>query len=203
MDVALKILDAGSPGDLEILFATAWAIWFNRNQVVHEAKCSPHSLIWNLAKRTREDYKNAALYNYVQQLAPDVGWAAPPPDVYKINVDGATAGCGGRSTVGVIIRDCRGMVLAASCKVLNGNYDAAITEAFAMDEGIRLAAVLELQHIVVESDSARVVEAINESNCNGEYGMVIQGSLELLRAFRSWFVRYLKRDYNRAAHELA
>ena len=71
--------------------------------MVHEAKCSPHSQIWNLAKRTREDYKNAVLHNYVQQLTPDVGWAAPPPDVYKINVDGATAGCGGRSTVGVII----------------------------------------------------------------------------------------------------
>ena len=55
----------------------------------------------------------------------------------------------------------------------------------------------------MESDSAGVVEAINESNCNGEYGMVIQGSLELLRTFRSWFVRYLKRGYNRAAHELA
>ena len=52
VDVALKILDAGSPGDLETLFATAWAIWFNRNQVVHEAKCSPHSQIWNLAMRS-------------------------------------------------------------------------------------------------------------------------------------------------------
>ena len=105
--------------------------------------------------------------------------------------------------MGVIIRDCRGMVLAASCKVLNGNYEAAIAEAFAVDEGIRLAATLELQHIIVESDSAGVVEAINESNCNGEYGMVIQGSLEVLRTFRSCFVRHLKRDYNRAAHELA
>ena len=73
VDVALKILDAGSPGDLETLFATAWAIWFNRNQVVHEAKCIPHSQIWNLVMRTQEDYKNAVLYNHVQQLAPDVG----------------------------------------------------------------------------------------------------------------------------------
>ena len=87
--------------------------------------------------------------------------------------------------MGVIIRDCRGMVVAASCKVLNGDYDAAITEAFAVDEGIRLATVLELQQIIVESDLAGVVEAINESNCNGEFGMVIQGSLELLRSFKS------------------
>ena len=33
--------------------------------------------------------------------------------------------------------------------------------------------------------------------------MVIQGSLELVRSFRSWKVRYLKREYNRAAHVLA
>ena len=86
--------------------------------------------------RTQEDYKNAILYNHVKQLAPDVGWAAPPPEVHKINVDGATAGCGGRSTVGVVIRDCRGTVVATSCKVLNGDYGAAITEAFAVDEGV-------------------------------------------------------------------
>ena len=89
------------------------------------------------------------------------------------------------------------MVVAASCKVLNGDYGAAITEAFAVDEGVRLAMELELQQIIVESDSAGMVEAINESNCNGEFGMVTQGSLELLRSFRSWNVRYLKR------HELA
>ena len=103
VDLALKILDAGSPRDLETLFATTRAICFNRNQVVHEAKCSPHSQIWNLAVCTQEDYKNAILYNHVKQQARDVGWAAPPSKIHKINVDGATAGFGGRSIVGVVI----------------------------------------------------------------------------------------------------
>ena len=52
---------------------------------------------------TQEDYKNAILYNHVKQQAPDVGWAVPPPEIYKINVDGATARFGGWSTVGVVI----------------------------------------------------------------------------------------------------
>ena len=203
VDLALEILDAGSPNDLETLFVIAWAIWFNRNQVVHESKSSPHSQIWNLAVCTQEDYKNTVLYCRVQQQAPDVGWAVPPLDVYKINVDGATAVIGYRSSVGVVIRDSRGMVVAAACKVLNGNYGAAVTEAFVVDEGIRLAMEMELQRIIVESDSCGVVDAINKSSCNGEFGMVIQGSLELLRSFRSWKMRHLKRDYNRAAHELA
>ena len=52
-------------------------------------------------------------------------------------------------------------------------------------------------------NSCEVVDAINESSCNSEFGMVIQGSLELLRFFQSWKMLYLKRDYNRIAHELA
>ena len=92
MDLALKILDAGTPLDLEILFATTWSIWFNRNQVVHDSNGIPSSQIWNFALRTQEDYKNAIVYNHVKQQSLDVGWAAPPPKIYKINVDGATIG---------------------------------------------------------------------------------------------------------------
>nr|POF21037.1 hypothetical protein CFP56_53762 [Quercus suber] len=101
-----------------------------------------------MATRTREDYKNAVLYCRAQQhAASDVGWAAPPPDVYKINVDGATAGIGGKSSIGVVIRDSRGLVVAAKSKVLNGDYGAAVTEAFAVDAGVRLAMEMELQRI--------------------------------------------------------
>ena len=150
------------------------------------------------------DFKNAALCCMVQQqLGADVGWVAPPPDVYKINVDGATASNGGCSSVGVVIRDCRGLVVAAACRVLNGVYGAAVTEALAVEEGIRLAKEMELHRIIVESDACVVVDAINQSNDNGEFGMVIHGSLDLLRSFRSWKIHHLKRDYNRAAHELA
>ena len=136
--------------------------------MVHESKSSPHSQIWNLAVRTQADYENGAQYCMVQQQQDsDVGWAAPPPDVYKINVDGATAGNGCRSSVGVVIRDCRGMVVTAAYRVLNGEYGAAVTEALAVEEGIRLAIEMELQRIIVESDAYGVVDAINESNGNG------------------------------------
>ena len=37
------------------------------------------------------------------------------------------------------------MVVATACKMLNGDYGAAITEAFVVDEGIWLAIEMELQ----------------------------------------------------------
>ena len=46
--------------------------------------------------------------------------------------------------MGVVIQDSKGMVIAAECKVLNGVYDAAVTEAFAVEEGILLAKEMEL-----------------------------------------------------------
>ena len=87
--------------------------------------------------------------------------------------------------------------------MFNGDYGAAVTETFVVDEGIQLAMEMELQRIIMESNSVGVAEVINESNCSGEFGMVIQGSLQLLQFFRGWEVRHLKRDYNRAVHELA
>ena len=40
------------------------------------------------------------------------------------------------------------MVITAACKVLNGDYDATVTEAFVVDEGIRLAKEMELHRML-------------------------------------------------------
>ncbi|KAL0014152.1 hypothetical protein SO802_001221 [Lithocarpus litseifolius] len=41
VDVALQILESGISHDLETVFVTAWSIWYNRNQVVHESQGLP------------------------------------------------------------------------------------------------------------------------------------------------------------------
>ena len=45
-------------------------------------------------------------------------WIAPPLGSFKINVDGATSENERNSSVGVVIRDVDGNVLAACCKYL-------------------------------------------------------------------------------------
>uniref|UniRef100_A0A7N2L0T1 Ribosomal protein S28e n=1 Tax=Quercus lobata TaxID=97700 RepID=A0A7N2L0T1_QUELO len=87
----------------------------------------------------QSDYKEAVTINLLRQHPPEVGWAAPPPGVYKINVGGATFEDGRPSGVGVVIRDCRGMVVAASAKLLSATYGVEVTEALVAEEGMLLA----------------------------------------------------------------
>ena len=43
--------------------------------------------------------------------------------MFKINVDGATTDDGRRSSVEVVIRECRGIMVAARGVLLNASYD--------------------------------------------------------------------------------
>ena len=66
-------------------------------------------------------------------------WTAPPPGVFKINVDGATSENERNSSVGVVIRDTTGIVHVACCKYLQGRYLVEEVEALAMEWRLILA----------------------------------------------------------------
>ena len=185
------------------MFVTACSIWYNRNQVVHESQGLPSTQIWNFAQWIQSDYKEAVTINLLRQQPPKVGWATPPPGVYKINVDGATFEDGRPSGVGVVIKDCRGMVVAASAELLSATYGVEDTEALAAEEGMLLASQMMLTKIILESDSLLVVQATSYNSLHGDLSPIIQGILDLLSSVDNWKVKYMKRDYNRVAHELA
>ena len=86
---------------------------------------------------------------------------------------------------------------------MNGMYEAETIEAFAVEEGILLARERGLNQVVIELDSLLVVQAINTNSNMGELGSIIQGIIGFLRTFGSWNSKHLKREFNRAAHELA
>ena len=37
IDIAMKLVESGTSCNLEVFFGVAWAIWYNRNKIVHEA----------------------------------------------------------------------------------------------------------------------------------------------------------------------
>lgn len=67
VDVALQILVSGTIQDLETFCATAWSIWYRRNQVIHESFDLPPSQVWATAQRNQKDYKGAMVVHQVRQ----------------------------------------------------------------------------------------------------------------------------------------
>ena len=149
------------------------------------------------------DFREAVKFCKLGPSACEVSWKKPQAGVFKINTDGATGGDGRRSSIGVVIRDSRGEVAAALCRVLPGCFSVDETEALAIEAGIMLARELDLHQVIVESDSLSVVHRSLAKDFSGGLGHIVLGISGFLEGFLSWQVRHLKRDFNRVAHELA
>ncbi|KAL0001252.1 hypothetical protein SO802_015033 [Lithocarpus litseifolius] len=138
-DVALKILMNGTDRDLEVFFGVAWSIWYNSNQMAFESKCQLPSQIWSYAWSFHQDYRGALVTLNMSPTAKNNRWTPPPLGVFKINVDGATSEDGRNSSVGAIIRDSCGAVIAAYGKYLQGQFSIAEMEALVVESRILLA----------------------------------------------------------------
>ena len=130
-------------------------------------------------------------------------WTPSPPGVFKVNVDGATLEDGRNSSVGAIIRDSCGAVIAACCKYLQGHYSVAEVEALAVEVGILLAHNMKISQVIIESNAVSTVSDISAKLVDGSLGHLYQGILAVLNSFSSWKIIHLKREYNKVAHELA
>ena len=203
VDIVLDIIDKGSPNDLELFFAVAWSIWWNRNQAIFDDSGTPPGQVWEMANRTLSEYKAACtLPVFSSPPAPSV-WQAPPPGFYKVNVDGAAFDDDRPSGIGVVIRDCLGSFIAASSKVLQTAFSAETTEALALQEGVLFASVLGISHVLVESDALSVIQGIFGCDTSSEQGHIIQNIKDVSSSFTWCSFQHLKRSGNRATHDLA
>ncbi|XP_065623699.1 uncharacterized protein LOC136065014 [Quercus suber] len=200
--LALQLLSKGSTRDLESFLITAWLIWLNRNQIVHDSYSSLPHQIWGSAIRLAADYKGA-ISSTITPKSQASSWTPPPPGYYKINVDGASSEDGRPSSIGVIIHDSNGRVMAAMCKLLQACHPIEAVEAIAIENGILLAQEIQVSKIIIESDALNIVQAINSKQLGGEFGHILHGILLSLDHFCCWKLQHLKRDCNRDAHNLA
>ena len=119
---------------LDFFFAIAWSIWHNRNKIIHDEHGLPPNQIWDLAKSIVGEFNVASSWDFSIGQSPLLGWAAPSLGFAKVNVDGACSIDGsGISSVGVIIRDEFGSVIAALCKALPSHFSTEWTEFLALE----------------------------------------------------------------------
>lgn len=89
-----------------------WNIWNSRNNALYRGKEEDVGIIWYRAKALMADFLIHKLTN--KSILPKTSsrkkWEKPPYGYIKINVD---ASMDGKIGIGVITRDCDGLVLGA------------------------------------------------------------------------------------------
>lgn len=101
--------------NLELFAITSRFIWFRRNDVVHGREFSHPSILFQNATTSLENFCHVQASETGGQpilpAAPPAAWQKPPPGIIKLNWDAAVDQRLGRIGIGIIARDCDGVVL--------------------------------------------------------------------------------------------
>ncbi|KAK9217059.1 hypothetical protein WN943_005684 [Citrus x changshan-huyou] len=131
-----------------------------------------------------------------------VAWIRPSPGVVKLTVDGCSRGNPGMAASGGILRDHRGVALAAFGSFL-GHKPILYAELMAICEGLELASQLGHSVLEVESDSATVVSwVLSQGPVRWDYSYIMRQACRLISS-ASIQVRHVLREATSAADFLA
>ena len=142
-----------------------WDIWKSRNEVRHGGKRRLGSVIVRNSVKLLEDFLSANVkMNWpLFDVQITATWKPLPLGYFKINVDGALFTKSKQSSVGVIVRNEEGNVVAAMCRKLDFPLDALETEAKALEIGVTFAEEVGLRDVVFESDSQLMINVVHST----------------------------------------
>lgn len=139
-------------------------------------------------------------------LPPDLNatWVPPTGSFYKVNVDGAVLSSHKEAGVWVIIRDDKGLVVAALSKKIPDPLGALEVEAKAFEASIQLAKDVGIHGLVLEGYSIIVYRALTSiSPSPTSVAPIIYGIRVTFHDFRFIVLSHVCRQGNRPAHLLA
>lgn len=83
-----------------------------------------------------------------------------------LNFDGAVFNSDNKSGVGVVIRDCKGHMIASLAQVLPQAYDALEIEALAAHRALEFGLEVGINEAVLKGDCQAIMHALKEGGSN-------------------------------------
>ncbi|KAH1097300.1 hypothetical protein J1N35_014221 [Gossypium stocksii] len=154
LEDVFRELDSKATADFLTLL---WNNWNDRNNMVFKGTMDDATRIWERAQSLSSDFRifNLSKPSVFNSSHGNKGWEKPQVGDIKVNVDAAVLnGCSG---FGAIARDQDGFVIGGGYKFAEKSMEVIWAELEAFREGLKLAARLNMNNLIVESDSARLV----------------------------------------------
>ena len=104
-----------------------------------------------------------------------MGWKPPLLGLFKINFDGATFEYLNQASIGVVIGDEHGLIIAALSQCIPLPSSVSMVEALVARRALIFAQEISIFSVEVEGDSLQVIRAINSKKLDGiGLGHIIQ-----------------------------
>ena len=198
------------------LVMIAWTLWCNRNEIYHggEAKngleeaqyvaCYLQEYWSAIEKHDSTATDLVQHFGNTQETSQYSAWTCPPLGLSKINVDGALFPSKKLASIGVVIRDQQGRLLAALCRKIRAKLGVINIEAKAYEAGVLLARHLGLKNGVLEGDSLIISNALNQvSQAPTSVATIVEGIHFLSSDVGIVGYSHVRRAGNQPAHILA
>ena len=97
------------------------------------------------------EYRTATPPVQAAELRARTRWKAPPSEFSKVNFDGVIFKEEDKAGIGVIIRDCQGLVLASMSQIIPLPLNIVELETLAVAKALQLAIDLGLSKVILVS----------------------------------------------------
>lgn len=199
-----------SPEDLQMIAVTCWAIWSDRNSIIHNKSIPPNSIRSSWIKKYVSDYLKA---NESPQIissrwpgnrVQSSNWRPPSEDRWKFNVDAAwKAGISGTG-IGVVCRNSRGKIQGARAVYNDLDFLAPMPELKAIVEGLKFAESMNCMHVLVESDCLQAINLVlREEEVRNELGTLVDEIKRRVSSFSVVDFSFSQRNSNLVSDAIA
>jgi ribonuclease HI len=204
--VVEKVFDRGNMEEFQQFVGLARRIWKRRNDVVHGKAFVHPDILAKGALLAVEEFVAANETGVVAStMAPHSNaWTAPQPGWLKVNWDASFQRTHSWMGFGVVVRDEKGRLVAATSKTVAGSLEPALAEAWGALIAIRLCKTMNFRNVHLEGDAQVVIQAVHSSAEDwSSMGLLVADIKEELTSLQQWRMTFIRRDGNSAAHILS
>ncbi|XP_075645311.1 uncharacterized protein LOC142616321 [Castanea sativa] len=192
---------------LELFAVTVWSIWNQRNQARLNQPADAIHQITHLSKTWLVEFqaRQVSQVSILIHTQPTrCRWKPPPLSCFKINFDRANFPKEKKSSIGVVIRDNRGLVIASCSNVVHQMLGSSDIETMAAMWALTFASNVGVRRAVLEGDSMAVITGLREDEkVLVPYRLLLEDAKFLSEQFDELLYSHTKREDNSLAHSLA
>jgi len=197
--------DRLSISQMALAAMTLWCLWKCRNSKLWDSVDTLPLVVINRARDTLSEWSYMQQAKHpVQEMTHDALWEKPPLTVVKCNVDCVLFKNNSIMGYGLCFKDSMGLLLLGMSNYEFLRVTPSEAKASGLLEEVKLSIARGMQSVIFESDCKIVVYVVNSSvNPHNELGDIISYCKQLLSLHTNYFVRFVRRQANKVAHNIA